>query len=152
MENTILFNTCMGMVGVTDKNGYITAIFFADPTIDIPSKQTTPLLENAKNQLLEYFSGHRKKFDLPLCENGTEFQKKAWKALRQIPYGETRSYKQVAKMIGQPNASRAVGLANNKNPILIVTPCHRVIGSDGKLSGYSGGVNIKEKLLKLENK
>ncbi len=89
---------------------------------------------------------------MPLNPNGTVFQKKVWNALCNIPYGETRSYKQVAEAVGNNKASRAVGMANNKNPIMIVIPCHRVIGSNGSLVGYAGGLDIKEKLLFLENK
>ena len=89
-------------------------------------------------------------FDLPLDPIGTEFQKKVWQALKEIPFGETRSYGEIAKLIGNEKASRAVGMANNKNPIAIIIPCHRVIGANGKLVGYAGGLDLKEKLLKLE--
>ncbi len=110
----------------------------------------TALLAEARRQLSEYFCGERKEFSLPLSVSGTEFQKKDWQALQKIPYGETRSYKQVAEMIGNPRACRAVGLANNRNRIAIVIPCHRVIGADGKLVGYAGGVAYKAWLLELE--
>ena len=113
-------------------------------------KTETPLLKEAAKQLDEYFSGKRKVFDLPLKANGTEFQKKVWKALTIIPCGQTRSYEQIAIMIDKPKACRAVGLANNKNPIAIIIPCHRVIGKDGKLTGYAGGLELKQKLLELE--
>ena len=102
-------------------------------------------------QLEEYFAGKRKIFDLPIKLIGTEFQIKVWNELKKIPYGETRSYKQIAESIGNPKAVRAVGLANNKNPITIIIPCHRVIGSNGKLVGYAGGINMKKQLLDLEN-
>ena len=92
----------------------------------------------------------RRGFDLPLHEEGTPFQKKVWEELRRIPYGETRSYGQVAAAIGNPKAFRAVGMANNKNPIMIITPCHRVIGGNGALVGYAGGLNIKRYLLEIE--
>ena len=108
------------------------------------------MLKEAEKQLLEYLSGIRKTFNLKLAAKGSEFQKLVWNTLQEIPYGETRSYKQVAKMIGRPEASRAVGMANSKNPILILTPCHRIIGSDGKLVGYAGGLEIKKNLLELE--
>ncbi len=98
----------------------------------------------------EYFAGGRKDFDLPLCPRGTEFQKKVWSALREIPYGETRAYGEIAAAVGNPKAARAVGMANNRNPISVIVPCHRVIGSDGKLVGYGGGLDIKEFLLDLE--
>ncbi|MBU3160256.1 methylated-DNA--[protein]-cysteine S-methyltransferase [Clostridium frigoris] len=110
----------------------------------------TVLLKGANRQLQEYFSGKRKVFDLPLAPSGTEFQQKVWHALREIPYGKTNSYKDIAKNIGNIKAARAVGMANNKNPILIFIPCHRVIGSNGKLVGYAGGLDVKEKLLNIE--
>lgn len=102
-------------------------------------------------QLEEYFDGKSIQFDVPLCIRGTSFQKKVWTELLNIPYGETRSYGEIAKAIGNPKASRAVGMANNRNPISIIIPCHRVIGSKGKLVGYGGGLEMKEKLLDLEN-
>jgi len=103
-------------------------------------------------QLHSYFSGELEKFDLPLAPEGTPFQLKVWKELCEIPYGETISYGELARRIGNPNAARAVGLANGSNPIPIVIPCHRVIGSNGKLTGYGGGLPIKEKLLALERR
>lgn len=110
----------------------------------------TKLLKKANQQLQEYLTGERKIFDLPLEPHGTEFQQKVWNSLQKIPYGETNSYKDIAKSIGNIKACRAVGMANNKNPILIFIPCHRVIGSNGKLVGYAGGLNVKEKLLQIE--
>lgn len=101
-------------------------------------------------ELTEYFLGKRKQFTVPLHLVGTEFQKKVWRALLEVPYGKTVTYKDIAKKIGNPKALRAVGMANNKNKIPIIVPCHRVIGSDGKLTGYAAGLSIKEKLLKLE--
>jgi methylated-DNA-[protein]-cysteine S-methyltransferase len=102
--------------------------------------------------LCEYLKGERKEFDLPLNPKGTDFQKRVWKALCEIPYGETRSYKQIAETIGNPRAVRAVGMANHRNPLLIVVPCHRVIGADGKLVGYAAGIDKKAFLLQLEAK
>lgn len=110
----------------------------------------TALLREAGSQLLEYFQGKRKEFVLPLSPNGTKFQQKVWQALCTIPYGETRSYGQIAAQIGQPKASRAVGGANNRNPIMIFIPCHRVIGADGSLTGFGGGLEAKKYLLELE--
>lgn len=104
-----------------------------------------------EKQLAEYFSGKRNYFDLQLAPNGTEFQKKVWDALLTIPYGQTRSYGQIATQIGNPAACRAVGLANGSNPIAVVIPCHRVIGSNGKLTGFGGGLPLKERLLRLES-
>lgn len=109
-----------------------------------------PVLLEAEKQLKEYFSGERKKFDLKLDAAGTDFQKKVWKALTTIPFGKTWSYGELAKKIGNPKASRAVGAANGKNPISIVVPCHRVIGSSGKLTGFAGGLKNKEVLLNIE--
>ncbi len=109
-----------------------------------------PYLFGAFNQLREYFSGERKKFNLPLDLEGTEFQNKVWKELQKIPYGKTISYKTLSEKIGNVKAIRAVGKANGQNPVAIIIPCHRVIGSNGSLTGYAGGLDIKEKLLLLE--
>jgi len=111
-----------------------------------------PILLNTQQQLIEYFSGQRKVFDIPLDFEGTDFQKKVWRALLTIPYGETRSYKQIAQQLGNEKAVRAVGAANGKNPISIVAPCHRVIGAGGALVGFAGGLDKKEILLRLEFK
>ena len=102
------------------------------------------------NELEQYFSGKRRKFDFPLDLRGTDFQLTCWRALLAIPYGETRSYVDIARAVGKPNAFRAVGMANNRNPIAIVVPCHRVIASDGGLCGYGGGLDVKRKLLEME--
>lgn len=107
-------------------------------------------LATARQQLTEYFAGTRKEFDLPVALNGTEFQVSVLKALQDIPYGETVSYGEIAKRIGRPKAVRAVGAANGRNPIPIVVPCHRVIGSSGDLTGFGGGLDTKEALLRLE--
>jgi methylated-DNA-[protein]-cysteine S-methyltransferase len=109
-----------------------------------------PILLETQKQLNEYFSGQRKVFDLPLDFEGTEFQEKVWQALLTIPFGETRSYKQIAEQIGNVKAVRAVGAANGKNPISIIAPCHRVVGANGKLVGFAGGLENKDILLKLE--
>jgi methylated-DNA-[protein]-cysteine S-methyltransferase len=109
-------------------------------------------LKEVVRQLRAYFGGKLEAFDLPLAPEGTDFQQKVWHRLCDIPYGETISYGQLAQRIGNPNASRAVGLANGSNPIPIIIPCHRVIGSNGKLTGYGGGLPIKEKLLALERR
>lgn len=110
-----------------------------------------PVLVETERQLEEYFSGKRKTFALKLDFAGTEFQKKVWRALLAIPFGETRSYGQIAKEIGRPTAVRAVGAANGRNPISIIAPCHRVIGSTGKLTGFAGGLDAKARLLELES-
>ena len=112
----------------------------------------SPLLLEGERQLPAYFNGERQKFDLPLDAAGTPFQLKVWEALRQIPYGETRSYKDIAIAVENPKGVRAIGMANNRNPISIITPCHRVIGTSGKLVGYAGGLHLKEYLLNHETK
>jgi len=110
-----------------------------------------PVLLETERQLNAYFAGSLKKFSVKLAFTGTEFQKKVWNALVTIPFGETRSYAQIAKQIGHPSAVRAVGAANGKNPISIIAPCHRVIGSNGKLTGFAGGLKAKALLLELES-
>ena len=107
-------------------------------------------LQAYASELEEYFAGKRREFTFPLDLRGTEFQKACWRALLAIPYGETRTYADIARAVGKPNAFRAVGMANNRNPIAIVVPCHRVIASDGTLCGYGGGLDVKRKLLELE--
>jgi methylated-DNA-[protein]-cysteine S-methyltransferase len=118
----------------------------------IQENKKQPVLLEAERQLNEYFSGKRERFSLRFDCDGTEFQKEVWRALATIPFGETRSYGQIARQIGRPAAVRAVGAANGKNPLSIVVPCHRVIGSNGKLTGFAGGLEIKASLLKLEQK
>lgn len=113
-------------------------------------EKDTPLLMEASRQLTEYFQGERQTFRLPLDTSGTPFQEKVWAALREIPYGEVRTYKEIAVKAGSPKAVRAVGMANNRNPLSILSPCHRVIGSNGALVGYAGGLQVKEFLLNLE--
>jgi methylated-DNA-[protein]-cysteine S-methyltransferase len=108
------------------------------------------ILKDAEKQLKQYFSGKRKVFDLPLDFKGTDFQKEVWKALLNIPHGETRTYGQIAKQLKRPKACRAVGAANGKNPISIIAPCHRVIGASGELTGFAGGLKAKAFLLNLE--
>jgi len=117
---------------------------------DLSEDRNHPLLVETENQLREYFAGERRSFSLPLSPEGTEFQRKVWLALREIPYGETRSYGELARSIGRPTASRAVGAANGRNPLSIVVPCHRVIGAGGQLTGFAGGLDCKSILLNLE--
>ncbi len=109
-------------------------------------------VQTCREQLREYFAGERSEFALPLDLRGTEFQLSCWRALLNIPYGETRSYGEVARAIGQPQAFRAVGMANHDNPIAIIVPCHRVLGADGSLTGYGGGMETKQALLALERR
>ena len=112
----------------------------------------TPLTDLVFQQVTEYLNGQRRDFDFPYVLRGTEFQQKVWRALCAIPYGETRTYGEVAAAVGSPKAARAVGMANHRNPILIAVPCHRVIGADGRLVGYGSGLDMKEALLRLEKK
>ena len=140
------FDAQLGPITITEEDGHITSLVFGASRDSEP----TPLLLMAKGQLEEYFSGTRREFQLPLAPRGTEFQQKVWVALLAIPYGETRSYGEIVETIGNPKACRAVGMANNRNPISIIIPCHRVIGSTGKLIGYGGGLDKKEFLLNLE--
>lgn len=139
--------TKFGWISIKENQGYITEVHWNKTS----TPGNVPLIEEAFNQLEEYFNGNRTGFNLPLNPQGTEFQKLVWRELEKIPYGETRSYKDVAIAIGKPDACRAVGMANNKNPIGIIIPCHRVIGSNGNLTGYAGGLKIKEQLLYLES-
>lgn len=121
-----------------------------DKTIDDDKK--TDFTDLVYKEIMEYLHGKRTTFDIPYELEGTDFQKKVWKELTRIPYGQTRTYKDIASAIGNKNASRAVGMANNKNPIMIIVPCHRVIGTNGKLVGYAGGLNMKKDLLDFEKR
>ena len=150
MKTILYVQTGLGPVGIAEEDGAITDLFFQGEAAPAAATGETPLLREAARQLAEYLEGQRTRFDLPLAPAGTAFQLRVWQALQAIPYGETRSYQAVAESIGQPNACRAVGLANNRNPISIVIPCHRVIGKDGSLVGYGGGLAIKERLLRME--
>jgi methylated-DNA-[protein]-cysteine S-methyltransferase len=142
------YETKLGSVTIVEEDGALLAITTHRTYKGI--KQETLLIKEVYRQLSEYLIGERKYFELPLNPKGTEFQRQVWQALCDIPYGETRSYKQIAEAIGNPKAVRAVGMANNRNPLLIVIPCHRVIGANGKLIGYGAGIEMKEYLLKLE--
>jgi methylated-DNA-[protein]-cysteine S-methyltransferase len=139
------------LVIVEDGNG-ITELSLEENAPANTQEEMTPLLREAAQQLSEYFAGKRKDFSLPLSLHGTPFQLADWEALRTIPYGETRSYRQIAEQIGNPKACRAVGMANHRNPIAIVIPCHRVIASDGSLGGYGYGPKVKRFLLELEKR
>lgn len=150
MNNIFFYETEIGIIGIRENNKSITDIFFSKVDTN-DNVEETDLIKECCKQLKEYFEGNRRKFDLPLEARGTEFQKKVWNELLKIPYGETKSYKDIAIAIGNEKACRAIGMANNKNHIPIIIPCHRVIGSNGKLVGYAGGLNVKEKLLNIEN-
>lgn len=150
MKYCMLIQTPLGSMAAVDTDGALSNLIFANiAPADCKIEQTPLLLETAK-QMDEYFSGDRSDFDLPLKPSGTPFQVKVWEALRLIPYGETCSYRDIAVKIGHPLACRAIGGANHRNPLWIVIPCHRVIGADGSLTGYGGGLEVKRALLKLE--
>ena len=142
------YETVLGSVTFIEEDGALLSISMQ--ATDRGIEQETPLIKDALLQLSEYLRGERKKFDIPFRMRGTEFQIQVWKVLQNIPYGETRSYKQIAEAIGNPKAVRAIGMANNRNPLLIVIPCHRVIGKDGSLVGYGEGIEMKEFWLRLE--
>lgn len=152
MDRLFFYDTELGKLGIREDGQNITHVYFGSENIskDDVVIEESDLTKLAYTQMKEYIDGQRTVFDLPLHPNGTEFQIKVWKALTEIPYGETRSYKDIAISIGNEKACRAVGMANNKNPIPIIIPCHRVIGSNKKLVGYAGGLDLKERLLNLE--
>ena len=142
----------VGPLLLTSNGSAVTRLLFDVPPDPSWSTEPSPVLLEAVRQLEEYFAGERREFDLPLEPAGTPFQLTVWAALRDIPYAETINYGQLAGRVGNPNASRAVGLANGRNPISIVVPCHRVIGADGSLTGYGGGLDRKRTLLELERR
>lgn len=147
-----IYDTIIGKLVIEEDECKISRIELLknEEKFDNKINKETDIIKKVYKELDEYFKGNRKTFDIHLKIEGTEFQKKVWMALLEIPYGETRSYLDIAKKIGNPKASRAVGMANHNNKIMIVIPCHRVIGSNKKLVGYAGGLDVKEKLLKLE--
>lgn len=152
MKYYYVYDTEIGPISLVEGDKHITNLTFGGEAVEGLELKETTLIKEAKRQLDEYFGGRRMIFDLPIKLEGTEFQKKVWQALEEIPYGMTYSYGQIAEKIGNPRAARAVGLTNNKNPIAIIIPCHRVIGKDGSLVGYGGGLKIKEFLLDLEKR
>ena len=144
------FSTPFGPMALAGEAGAITHLYLPGrPTPRLVS-HPTPLLLEGERQLLEYLSGQRKTFDLPLNPQGTPFQKRVWQALEAIPWGETRTYRDIAQAVDSPRGFRAVGMANHRNPISILIPCHRVINADGGLGGYGGGLDNKRFLLQLE--
>jgi len=153
MKYTRLHTSLCEIILTGDSEG-ISNIFLKAESLKIPDewlRDDTFFVDSLK-QLKEYFSGKRTEFQLKLNPQGTDFQKKVWNALSKIPYGKLCSYQDIAKAIGNPKACRAVGMANSKNPIPIIIPCHRVIGANGKLTGFASGLELKEKLIKLEQK
>ena len=145
------YDTPIGRLAIAETEGAVSHLRF-DGAAPLPGYEAkeTPAIRQAGEQLLAYFSGTRSTFDFPLHLQGTPFQKAAWTALQAIPFGETRSYKDIAVQLGNPKAVRAVGMANNRNLIPIFIPCHRVIGTNGSLTGYAGGLEAKQLLLDLE--
>lgn len=143
-------NTKIGNMAIIEEDNKMIEIQINQEIKEHILQKDTPLLKEAEKQLLEYLEGKRKAFDVPLNPKGTKFMQEVWTALQEIPYGETKTYGQIAQIIGKPKAARAVGMANHRNPIPIIIPCHRVIGSNGKLVGYGLGMEKKEFLLMLE--
>ena len=153
MKTVFFYDSPLGKLGFAEQSGAIVQIA-PEQCFSLSNlhQKETPLIQSAFQQITEYFNGNRKSFSFPISPQGTDFQKAVWKALQKIPYGETRSYSEIAKTIGNPKACRAVGMANHRNPILIVIPCHRVIGADQSLTGYAAGLHNKQFLLELEQK
>lgn len=148
----VYFYTCpVGEIGIEANEEAVIHLYIKND-ICPPDREVgmTPMIKEAKAQVDAYFAGKLREFDLPLAPSGTEFMKKVWQLLCQIPYGETRTYGQIAAQAGNPKAARAVGSANHNNPIPIIVPCHRVIGTNGKLVGFGGGLDMKRQLLMLE--
>jgi methylated-DNA-[protein]-cysteine S-methyltransferase len=153
MKNIFFYQTDIGKIGIAESENVITNVYFQGEALpENVVVEETNILKEAGKQLNNYFLGRQMTFTLPLAPVGTEFMTSVWKSLQAIPYGETRSYKEIAQSIGNPKASRAVGLANNRNPIPIFIPCHRVIGSNGKLVGFRSGLETKQYLLELEKR
>lgn len=146
---TCYYQTKIGRIKIAQEGDAIVEINVTDSEKE--SERETPLIKKTIKELKEYLEGKRKIFDIPIDTQGTEFQEKVWNALLEIPYGETKSYEDIAKMVGCPKGARAVGMANYNNKIIIIIPCHRVIGKNGKLVGYAGGLPVKEKLLQIES-
>lgn len=144
------YDSPVGLLYMVDDGGKLISVSLGLPPQGAMAKMTDVLQETIK-QLTEYFAGERCSFSLPLELRGTPFQVSVWKALLDIPYGQTQSYGQLAASIGSPRSARAVGGANHRNPLLIVVPCHRVIGSNGSLTGFAGGIDVKIALLRLEH-
>lgn len=151
MKNLFYYETPIGQIGIAEENNKITNVFFENSSASLEFNiKETPILIKANNQLQEYFLGKRKAFNLPLNPKGTKFMNDVWSSLCDIPYGKTKSYKDIAHILNNSKAYRAVGLANNRNPIPLFIPCHRVISSNGNLTGYLGGLEVKSYLLELE--
>lgn len=149
--NKTTLKTPLGFLEISEENNCIISCRFAtNSNLTYIPEQETKILKEAKKQIEEYFNKSRKTFNLPLKFNGTDFQQSIWNELTKIPYGKTCTYKELAEKTNHPKAYRAVGMACHRNPICIIVPCHRIIGNNNKLTGYAGGIEKKEKLLKLE--
>lgn len=149
--NLVFYDTKIGRIGIGEDDGSITHVYFSEDEVPSTYEEVeTEIIIEAIKQLRMYLDGELKEFSLPLNPSGTDFMKSVWKSLCEIPYGRTKSYKEIASDVGNSKACRAVGMANNKNPIPIFIPCHRVIGSNGKLVGYRGGLEVKKILLQIE--
>ena len=146
-----MFDTPVGTMAVGEESGALVRLWLPNQPFPRLMPHKTPLLERAEEQILEYLNGRRQVFDLPLSPVGTQFQLKVWNALLDIPYGGSESYGALANRIGCPGGARAVGLANRNNPLPILIPCHRVVGAKGTLTGYAGGLELKQALLSLEH-
>ena len=152
MKTVLIREYPVGKLGLMDNGVGLSRVFLWREdawTVDLREGET-PLTARAAAELEEYFAGGRKAFSVPLSPEGTPFQQSVWQALREIPYGQTRSYGQIAAAVGRPRAARAVGMANHDNPLLIFTPCHRVVGKNGALTGFACGLEVKRRLLELE--
>ena len=147
--DTAIIQSPIGNIRISADNAGLTELRFCEQPVSAETKN--PIISNAVKQLQEYFAGNRQQFDLPLNAQGTDFQKSVWGKLLNVACGETASYGHIAQSLGKPTASRAVGAANGQNPISIIVPCHRIIGSSGKLTGYAGGLERKQWLLNHEN-
>ena len=153
---TVTISSPIGPIVLASNGEALTGIYMERPPAELADvalggEARAPVLRSATAQLRAYFARELTEFDLPLAPHGTDFQCKVWRELRRIPYGKTASYGELARRVGNEKASRAVGLANGRNPLSIVVPCHRVIGSNGKLTGYAGGLDRKRYLLDLES-
>ena len=151
-KKVFFYDTIIGRIGITEEAGAISRVFYGADTTPDPHIIGTPLIQKTYKQISEYLSGKRASFDLPLAIHGTEFQKKVWDQLTKIPFGKTCNYKDIATNMEKPGASRAIGMANNKNPLMIIIPCHRVVGTNGDLVGYAGGIAAKQYLLDIEKR
>lgn len=152
MMKMMTIESPLGTLRLVERDDELAGVYLPVQDAPVVIEQRTPMLERVATQLTEYFAGERRQFDLPVAPRGSGFQERVWRALVAIPFAETRSYGELARSIGRPSASRAVGSANSKNPISIIVPCHRVIAANGELTGYAGGMAAKRWLLDHERR